>query len=88
MRWPPRQKPVADALIAGFRPSGLAQGKPASLESAFGSVGHGGEFLVITGPGVPAEVRRRDLEFVTVMASRSIYQVALAQVGSCEGPVP
>ena len=55
-----------------------AHRKRASLENALGSVGYGGEPSFITGPGVPAEMRCRDLEFIAVMARRGIHKVSLA----------
>jgi hypothetical protein len=53
-----------------------------------GSVGNGGKFTVITGPGLPAKVRCSDLEFVAVVAGRRIYQVSLSQIRRSQRPRP
>ncbi len=49
---------------------------------------NGGEFTVITGPCVPAKVRRSYLEFVAVVAKLGIHQVTLAQVSRSQRSMP
>lgn len=49
---------------------------------------NGGEFSVITGPCVPAKVRRSYLELVAVVAKLGIHQVTLAQISRSQRPMP
>ena len=62
--------------------------KGTPFESSFGSFSYSHESLMITGPSVPAEMGCGDLEFETVVASRSIQEVILIQVGSQAGSAP
>ena len=75
-------------LAARRRSLVLSESERSSREDAFGGVGDGGEFTVITGPCLPAKVRGGYLEFVAVVAKLGIHQVTLAQVSRSQRPMP